>query len=212
MSATLNTNSRADWASINPVLAQGEAGYELELGNLKIGDGRKAWNSLPYHGSPGQWGSFYDTTSQTATANTPTSIKLRSTDALSRGIRIESESRMTFERAGIYSIIYSIQFSNSDTSIHDVNVWLRKNGGGTSGNVENSDTRFSVISSHGGTEGNIVGTVNYVLKIDANDYLELIWATTNVLAYIHAGGVQTSPFARPGIPGIICTATQVASA
>jgi hypothetical protein len=212
MSATLNTNSRADWASINPVLAQGEAGYELELGNLKIGDGRNAWNSLPYHGSPGHWGSFYDTTSQTATANTPTPIKLRSTDALSRGIRIESESRITFERTGIYSIIYSIQFSNSDTSIHDVNVWLRKNGGGTSGNVENSDTRFSVISSHGGTQGNIIGAVNYVLKIDANDYLELIWATTNVLAYIHAEGVQTSPFAHPGIPGIICTATQVASA
>jgi len=212
MSATLNTNSRADWASINPVLANGEAGYELELGNLKIGDGRKAWNSLPYHGSPGHWGSFYDTISQTATANTPTPIKLRSTDALSRGIRIESESRITFERTGIYSIIYSIQFSSSDTSIHDVNVWLRKNGGGTSGNVENSDTRFSVISSHGGTEGNIVGTVNYVLKVDANDYLELIWATTSVLAYIHAEGVQTSPFAHPGIPGIICTATQVASA
>jgi hypothetical protein len=212
MSATLNTNSRADWASINPVLANGETGYELGLGNLKIGDGRKAWNSLPYHGSPGYWGSFYDTTSQTATANTPTPIKLRSTDPLNRGIRIESESRMTFERTGIYSITYSIQFSSSDTSIHDVDVWLRKNGGGTSGNVINSDTRFSVIASHGGTEGNIVGTVNYVLYVEANDYLELIWATTNIAVYIHAENAATSPFAHPGIPGIICTVTQVASA
>jgi hypothetical protein len=212
MSATLNTNSRADWASINPVLAQGEAGYELELGNLKIGDGRKAWNSLPYHGSPGHWGSFYDTTSQTATANTPTAIKLRSTDTLSRGIRIESESRITFERTGVYSIIYSIQFSNTGSSIHDSDIWLRKNGGGTAGNLTNTNTRFSVIAKHGSIEGNIVGTVNYVLRVEANDYLELIWATTSAEAYIHAEGVQTSPFAHPGIPGIICTATQVASA
>ena len=212
MSDVVNTNSRENWAAINPTLARGEAGYELELGNLKIGDGRKPWNSLPYHGSPGHWGSFYDTISQTATANTPTPIKLRSIDPLSRGVRIESESRMTFERTGIYSIIYSVQFSNSDTSIHDADVWLRKNGGGASGNVANTDTRFSVISSHGGTEGNIVGSVNYVLRLEANDYLELIWATTSAQAYIHAEDSQTSPFAHPGIPGIICTATQVVSA
>jgi hypothetical protein len=212
MSNVVNTNSRENWAAINPTLARGEAGYELELGNLKIGDGRKAWNSLPYHGSPGYWGSFYDTTSQTATANTPTAIKLRSIDALSRGIRIESESRITFEQTGIYSIIYSIQFSNTGSNIHDVNVWLRKNNEGAAGNLANTDTRFSVISSHGGIEGNIVGTVNYVLRVEANDYLELIWATTSAEAYIHAEDAATSPFAHPGIPGIICTATQVASA
>ena len=212
MSATINTNSRADWASINPVLARGEAGYELELGNLKIGDGRKPWNSLPYHGSPGHWGSFYDTTSQTATANTPTPIKLRSTDPLSRGVRIESESRMTFERTGVYSIIYSIQLSNAGSAIYDLDIWLRKNGGGTSGNVINTNTRFSVIAKHGSIQGNIVGTVNYVLHVEANNYLELIWATSNAQAYIHAEGVQTSPFDHPGIPGIICTATQVVSA
>ena len=212
MSDVVNTNSRENWAAINPTLARGEAGYELELGNLKIGDGRKPWNSLPYHGSPGHWGSFYDTISQTATANTPTPIKLRSTDPLSRGVRIESESRMTFERTGIYSIIYSIQFSNTGSHIHDANVWLRKNGNDTAGNLANTDTRFSVIGSHGGIEGNIVGTVNYVLRVEANDYLELIWATSSAEAYIHAEGVQTSPFAHPGIPGIICTVTQVASA
>jgi hypothetical protein len=212
MSDVVNTNSRENWAAINPTLARGEAGYELELGNLKIGDGRKPWNNLPYHGSPGHWGSFYDTISQTATANTPTPIKLRSTDPLSRGVRIESESRMTFERTGIYSIIYSVQFSNTDTNIHDCNIWLRKNDSGASGDVANTDTRFSVISSHGGIPGNVVGSVNYVLQLEVNDYLELIWATTNAEAYIHAEDAATSPFAHPGIPGIICTATQVVSA
>lgn len=210
MSSTIITNSREKWSTLNPVLAKGEAGLELEDGNLKIGDGRRVWNQLPYHGCPGYWASFYDTISQTATANTPTPIKLRSIDPLNNGVRIESESRMTFEHTGIYSITYSIQFSSTDVSIHDTEVWLRQNG--NENNVANSNTRFSVINSHGGTNGNIVGTVNYVMKIQANDYLELIWATSNIAAYIHAENASTSPFIHPAVPGIICTVVQVASA
>lgn len=32
----------------NPVLAQGEEGYETDTGKRKVGDGATAWNSLPY--------------------------------------------------------------------------------------------------------------------------------------------------------------------
>jgi hypothetical protein len=38
----------ANWASENPTLAEGEFGYETNTGNLKIGDGVTAWNSLSY--------------------------------------------------------------------------------------------------------------------------------------------------------------------
>lgn len=37
-----------DWNSINPILATGEPGLELDTGKLKIGDGVKNWNGLPY--------------------------------------------------------------------------------------------------------------------------------------------------------------------
>jgi hypothetical protein len=36
------------WQSANTVLAQGEPGYEIDTGSLKIGDGTNGWNSLPY--------------------------------------------------------------------------------------------------------------------------------------------------------------------
>ncbi len=35
----------------NPVLAEGEPGFETDTGKLKIGDGSTAWNSLPYVGA-----------------------------------------------------------------------------------------------------------------------------------------------------------------
>lgn len=38
------------WASINPTLTDGEPGYELDTHRLKIGDGNKPWNDLPYIG------------------------------------------------------------------------------------------------------------------------------------------------------------------
>jgi hypothetical protein len=212
MSGPFKVNTRSAWTAQNPVLMAGEPGIESQTGNLKIGDGRTPWNVLPYHGCPGYWGSFWDTTSQTATADTPTSILLRKNDLDNRGIKVISDSRITVDHPGIYSFTFSIQFSNTDTSIHDINVWLRKNDSGASGDVADSDSRFSIISSHGGIAGNVIGTVNFVLKLAAADYIELMWATSNAAAYIHAEPAETSPFAHPGIPGIICTVTQVASA
>jgi hypothetical protein len=209
------SNFKADkasvWSALNPTLLMGETGYENDTGNVKIGNGIKPWNQLPYFGCPGYWGSFWDETSQTATANTPTSVLLRSSDTLNRGINVASNSRMTVDYTGIYSITFSIQFVNSDTNIHDINVWLRKNGNGASGDAPASDSRFSVIASHGGTNGNIIGTINFVMKLQAKDYIELIWNTSDAQAYIQAEAASASPPVHPSIPGVICTIVQVAS-
>ena len=39
------------WAFVNPILAAGEAGAEIDTGQVKVGDGVTPWNSLPYSGS-----------------------------------------------------------------------------------------------------------------------------------------------------------------
>jgi hypothetical protein len=212
MSGIFKVNTRSNWSASNPVLTMGEAAIEETTNNVKIGNGKSTWNQLPYFSGPGYWGSFWDLTSQTAVANTPTSILLRSTDTASRGISIVSDSRITFDHAGVYSLTFSIQFTNDDVAIHDINVWLRKNDSGTSGDVPASDSRFSITESHGGTPGHLIGTVNFVVPVVAKDYLELIWATSNVDAYILAEPAQTTPVAHPSIPGVICTVVQVASA
>jgi hypothetical protein len=209
MSGPLKVNTRSQWAATNPVLLAGEPGLENDTENLKIGDGRTAWSGLPYFANPGYWGSFWDSTEQVAAlANTAYAIKLRDVDTASRGIKIISNERITFDHPGIYSITFSIQFSNTDSSIHDINVWLRKDGV----DVPASDSRFSITAKHGSVDGNVIGCVNFVLGVTTNDYFELMWATSDVAAYIHAEVAQTSPLAHPSIPGIICTVVQVASA
>lgn len=43
----LRRDTAANWASVNPVLAQGEMGVVLDDYSYKIGDGTTAWNALP---------------------------------------------------------------------------------------------------------------------------------------------------------------------
>lgn len=38
----------ATWTSVNPILAQGEFGYESDTQKIKVGDGATHWVSLPY--------------------------------------------------------------------------------------------------------------------------------------------------------------------
>jgi len=42
-----------EWTSVNPLLAQGEMGVELDTDLFKIGDGVVYWNDLPYGGLKG---------------------------------------------------------------------------------------------------------------------------------------------------------------
>jgi len=47
----LRRDTAANWASANPILAQGEPGFELDTLKIKIGDGNTVWSSLDYQPS-----------------------------------------------------------------------------------------------------------------------------------------------------------------
>ena len=49
--------STSEWLSNDPVLQEGEPGYDTDIGKLKIGDGQKVWSALPFveDGGNGAW-------------------------------------------------------------------------------------------------------------------------------------------------------------
>jgi hypothetical protein len=160
-------------------------------------------------GALGYWGSFWDTTDQVAPlANTPYEITFNHTDPESSGVSVVSGSRVTFGATGVYSLTFSIQFRNTDNQIHDVNVWLRKNNSGSIGDMPDSDTKLSVTAKHGGVDGFQLMTVNFVYKLVAGDFIEMIWSTTSTQVTIDSSPAGTTPIS-PSIPGVIFTATQV---
>ncbi len=44
----IRRDTAANWSANNPILAEGEIGYETDTYKIKIGDGVTAWNDLAY--------------------------------------------------------------------------------------------------------------------------------------------------------------------
>lgn len=44
----IRRGTAAAWTAANPILAQGEMGYEIDTQKIKVGNGSSAWNSLTY--------------------------------------------------------------------------------------------------------------------------------------------------------------------
>jgi hypothetical protein len=166
-------------------------------------------------GSPGYYGSFYDTNATQVAANTTTAypIKINSTFE-ANGVSIANDgsgnpTRVTFAKAGVYNFQYSIQFTNTDSSVHNVNVWLRKNDSGVTGDVPDSNSQYAVVGSHGGIAGQLIAAVNFVFTAAANDFFEIMWQPESTQVYIETIPASTTP-TTPVAPGIIVTACQQA--
>ena len=160
-------------------------------------------------GAIGYWGSFWDTTNQTATtANTEYVASLNSADTNNNGVSIVSGNKVTFANSGVYNIQFSAQCVNTDTQIHNVRLWLRINDTGSTGDLAYSTGDVAVSNSHGGIDGVNIVSWNYVLKLTAGDYVQLMWMVDDTHVSFQTLAAGTSP-TFPAAPSLILTATQV---
>lgn len=110
------------------------------------------------------------------------------------------KSVLRAEIAGVYNIQFSVQMVNTDANIHDIDVWFRKNGV----NVADSNSQFSIPSKHGSIDGHSIGALNLFLDLAADEYVEIMWATTDATTTIQYVAAQTGP-TRPATPSVIVT-------
>ena len=148
------------------------------------------------------YGAFSDTTSQSIAAiNAPQTITMNTTDIVD-GVYLGSPtSRIYCPKSAIYNFQFSLQLQSGSASTKLVAIWARVDGV----DVANSATDITIS----GSNTQEVAAWNFLLPMNAGQYFELIWAsdTTNVSLYYSAA--QTSPYARPAIPSVIMTVTQV---
>ena len=195
------------------MLQAGECGFESDTGNRKLGNGKDSWARLPYCGSPGYWGEFTSASSQTATANTPTEVTFAASLAGStKGMTLLNDSEIKVDHAGVYEFQFVLHLKNDDSQIHDAAFWLRKNNNSSAGDVALTTLSVSVIESHGGVPGRMTAAFDHTLILDAGDYIELIWATSDTNISISGAAATTSPYTRPTAPSAVCNVFQVASA
>lgn len=149
------------------------------------------------------WASIFDTTVQTAGGNNvAATVTLNNIDANSSGITIASGSRITVARTGNYVFTPSLQVTNADSSAHFFNLWFSKSGTP----IANSNSRFTVPSSHGGSDGAIVPTVSFAIRLLANEYIELQWSTDDSANVTIETIAAAAP--APAAPGVIIAVSQ----
>ena len=149
-------------------------------------------------------GAWQDTTIQTGSITAGTPFTFNTAD-VTDGVTLVSGSRLTVPIAGVYNFQWSGQFQNSDTVLQDATVWLRKNGT----DVVGSSGVVSVPNSHGGTDGHTIYAWNYLIELQAGDYIELAWSATSTQVSLQTYASSSSP-TRPSAASLITTVTYVA--
>lgn len=155
-------------------------------------------------GGFGYYGSFYDILTQSVTQQQESigvPVKVRNTDTdATKGFSVINNSQIKAQYAGVYNIAFSLQLNNTGGGGQGttVEIWLVKNGQ----TVPDTNTRVTVNTN----SPYVVSAWNFFQKMNANDYVELYWATNNHhIEMPH----NTGTMGGPSIPSAIITVNQI---
>lgn len=145
------------------------------------------------------YGTFARTTDYTpAAANTAYAIPFDTT-RISNGVSIGSPaSRIVVVQSGFYDISCTLQYSSSNSSSKDIYTWIRKNG------VDISQSSRLVSLSGSGAYHPLL--VSESISMNANDYIEIMFASTDTSVAVTA--VPATAFA-PGSPAANLVVEQI---
>jgi hypothetical protein len=144
-----------------------------------------------------RYGSFYDTTIQTAAAiNTAYAMTFNTTD-LSQGVYLGTPtSRVYVDRPNVYNVQFSAQVDKTSGGVGLVWIWLRKNGV----NIPDSSGQVRIQ----GNDSEIIAAWNYVIQLNAGDYIELMWEVDDTSVILLS---EVASAIHPSVPSVILTVT-----
>lgn len=147
------------------------------------------------------YGSFYSTQDQeNLVPDIARPMTFNNTDE-ANGVSIVSTSQITFATGGLYNIQFSAQFTHSNSSSQDVDIWLAKNGV----NVPYTNSRETLAG-----QVSVISAWNFFVRVNAGDYVEIYWSSPSNDVVIEYTGTQTVP-TRPETPSIILTVNKIIS-
>jgi hypothetical protein len=154
----------------------------------------------------GSYGSFSDSSAtQTVAAGAQAAVAL-GTQEIVNGVTRELTSHIKFANAGIYNFEFSLQFVSNNTSIHDVQFWIKKNGT----DIARTNSYVAVTSKHGSVSGKTFSACNFFISVAAGDYVQLYWTSPVADVYLASLPATVGPPTIPVAPCAVVTVVQVA--
>lgn len=152
----------------------------------------------------GYYGSFWDSTTQTAASTTTAYVVTINTSDGHDGVTVEGGSKLTVAHTAVYNFAFSVQLTNADVQAYDATFWIRKNGT----DVTQSGSVVTVPATHGGISGHYIFYVDLIQQLAAGDYIQLVWAADNTNLKLETIAAGVSP-THPLSPSVIVSVTQV---
>ena len=146
-------------------------------------------------------GLFYSTTNQTAAAtSTGYPVEFENT-YIGNGVSITGtdSTRILVSSDGMYNFQVTLTFQHTNSSDCTIWTWINKNG---------TDVPY------GGQKQSIKGNAdraiywNFSIDLEANEYIEMYWATSDTTASLHTEAATTP---HPGVPSSIVAVSFVSN-
>lgn len=144
------------------------------------------------------YGLFFSTVDQTAAvANTAYAVTYP-TVYLSNNISIDTNSRITVVKPGVYSFTVTAQLISTNSSSKNFYMWINR--GGT--DIGYSTRALTMAANNQYDEV----TWDFIIDVPDpdTDYIEMYWATTDTALKLEA---VTATAPHPGIPSVVLYAT-----
>ncbi|MFA5040007.1 MAG: capsid cement protein [Bdellovibrionales bacterium] len=146
------------------------------------------------------YGSFSDSTDQTAAAINTAYALTFNTSAASLGVSIGTPtSRIVCANSGLYEFSFSAQITSGSASTKTLWFWPRKNG------TDIADTAMKASISGSSVTASVSRSMFF--SMNAGDYIEAMWATDDINVTIEAA--PSTAFA-PATPSVIMAVSQIA--
>lgn len=209
--ATGTTGERGEAGQTGATGEQGEQGEQGEKGEAGATGATGATGPAGIT-TFGHWGSFWDTGIQPNPTAQPRAARLDSSDPDNCGVYLEQGpaggSRIYVTRSGAYNLQFSAQIKTTQNNSYPIDIWLSKNG------VPVADTNTQFFTPD--RKGIIVAAWNFVIAMQAGDYVELMWYSKDTNLYLSNLAPQdlnqatpSVDYVIPAVPSLILTLTQV---
>jgi hypothetical protein len=152
------------------------------------------------------YGSFYDTSNQSNPgASVPQTIHLSNTSSAYKTSVVDGttvNAKVFVAESGIYNIQFSAQVEKSGSGYSDVYFWLRQNG------VDIKESGGVTTLTGNGARSKLITSWNYVLPLQAGDYVQLAWTSSDTSVTLPYFAATAS---IPASPSVIFTINWVSS-
>lgn len=143
---------------------------------------------------------FYSTATQTNPVANAVNLVSFNNVGISSGISIVTSTQITVSKTANYNLQFSVQLDKTDSGTDDVDIWILKNGL----NYPDTNTMLTLV----GNNTVLLAGWSYILTLNAGDYVELAWQSTDIAMRLFARGAQVAP-SRPVTPSARVTIVEL---